>query len=59
MKKKISDTKLTLMVQVKRTASELDHRCITDRTSRQEGSKQWVLKTLFRDNHVQQVQEKG
>jgi len=47
------------MARVKRTASELDHRCITDRTSRQDGSKRWVLKTLFRENHVQQVQEKG
>ena len=47
------------MVRVKRTASELDHRSITDRTSRQDGSKWWVLKTLFRDTHVQQVQEKG
>ena len=32
------------MVRVKRTASEWDHRCITDRTSRQSGSKRWVLR---------------
>lgn len=35
MKKTISVTKLTVMVLVKSTASEWDHRCITYRTTRQ------------------------